>query len=369
MRRRFLALMTVLLAGLLALLPGASTAQQASQRDVAISSSVLVLIVDWNQEQILGNGSGTIISRNGMILTNNHVITDEAGNISSEGMFPIGINVKGANGPPEILFLAEVVQNSPDWDLALLQITKNIDGSPLRDDLVFPFLPLGDSDLVEIEDTLRVIGFPGLGGETVTLTRGVVAGFDTQDGTRTMIKTDTEISPGNSGGTAINDRFELVGVPTSINVSEAGKIGQVRPINIAKAIFNGNPPPFDQGGGAVPEQPAQGQQPDPDAPTATIDGQILDADTGRAISGALIGVLQPGLTYDSWDGGKDGLYAVAQTDRRGNFTLSEPIEIGQGYTVILEAEGYQQAYEDNFVLAPEGEGDAISWTFRLAQAR
>ncbi len=76
---------------------------------------------------------------------------------------------------------------------------------------------MGDSDALELGDTLSIFGYPGIGGETVTFTAGSVAGFTAQQGLRdrrAWIKTDATIAGGNSGGTAVNEDGELVGVPT-----------------------------------------------------------------------------------------------------------------------------------------------------------
>lgn len=352
---------------LLTLLPGTSAAQNPQQVRQALSSCVIVLIMDWDKQEVLGNGSGTIVSRDGFLITNNHVVSDEeSGEVSSDGLFPIGVNLKGGDAPPTVRYIAKVINRSTDWDLALLQIVQNADGTPLSKDTVFPFLPLGDSNLIELDDTIRVIGFPGLGGSSVTLTRGVVSGFENEGDTRTLIKTDTEISPGNSGGTALNDKGELVGIPTSIQFNQTGKIGHVRPINIFKSTFNGKDNGQNGQTGQAGQQPKPKQ--DPKA-TVTVTGQINAADTGKPITGALIGVLEPGLTYDEWDGSEKGVYAFAQTDSDGTFTLNKRIAPDQGYTVILQAKGYQSTYEDAYILAEKADGDSVEWTFKLAQAR
>ncbi len=365
MLRRSL-ILVALVTALVAAVPHATLAQSSAadkqRRDLAINSCVIVLIFDWNEQQVLGNGSGTIISRDGLILTNNHVVTDEkTGDVSSDGEFPIGVNLKQAGAPPTVRYIAKVVDRSEQWDLALLQIVKNADGTPLKKDTAFPFLPLGDSDKVDIEDNLRVLGFPGLGGDSITFTRGIVAGFENDKELRTMIKTDSEISPGNSGGTAINDSYELIGIPTSIMVNETGKIGHVRPINIAKAAFSGD----SNDGSTGTADPAN----DPDNAGVTVTGKIISADTGKPISGAIIGILKPGVTYDDWDGGKNDIYASAQTDRAGAFTLTAPVAAGQGYTIVLQAKGYQSAWEDDFVLADEKDSTSgsVTWTFKLSQ--
>jgi S1-C subfamily serine protease len=101
-------------------------------------------------------------------------------------------------------------------------------------------VPIGDSDTIQIGDTLSVLGFPGLGGETVTLTRGTVSGFHGEAGlTRAWVKTDTEINRGNSGGMALNDAGELIGIPTFVgtDVYVTGKLGYIRPVNLARSLI------------------------------------------------------------------------------------------------------------------------------------
>ncbi len=72
-----------------------------------------------------------------------------------------------------------------------------------------------------IEAHVRVLGYPGVGGETLTITRGIVSGFDEHRN----LKTDAEINPGNSGGAAFNDAGEVLGIPSSISAAGSGKIG------------------------------------------------------------------------------------------------------------------------------------------------
>ena len=102
-------------------------------------------------------------------------------------------------------------------------------------------MPLGDSGKLEFDDNLRCFGYPGIGGDSVTFTKGTVAGFmdEDGDGKNDWIKTDAEINHGNSGGAAINDKGEIIGVPTA-NLSErqaTGKLSLIRPINLARPLI------------------------------------------------------------------------------------------------------------------------------------
>ncbi len=164
----------------------------------------------------MGQGSGFIISKDGYILTNNHVVGDAD-----------VIKVKLADGR---VFKAKVVGTDPQSDVAVIKIKgKNL-----------PTLPLGDSDKLDVGEWVIAIGNPF--GLTQTVTVGVVSAkgrsrmglTDYED----FIQTDAAINPGNSGGPLINIHGEAVGINTAIFSRSGGYmgIGFAIPINMAKAI-------------------------------------------------------------------------------------------------------------------------------------
>lgn len=207
----------------------------------AINATVQVLARDPAMSGGFSAGSGSVVDAEaGVILTNYHVISDPE---SGRGIDPneeifIAIAPPGSNQPPEILYVARVAQADARLDLAVLQITALDGGGSLPSDLGLTAIPLGDSTSVAIGDEIAVLGYPGLGGDTITLTRGTVSGFVDE-----WIKTDAEINHGNSGGVAIDAAGELIGVPTAGVSEEAdaehlpGKIGLVRPIDMAKELL------------------------------------------------------------------------------------------------------------------------------------
>jgi hypothetical protein len=83
-----------------------------------------------------------------------------------------------------------------------------------------------------IGDNIRVLGYPEIGGETITFTNGSVSGFTAQAGIgdRALIKTDATIAGGNSGGAAVNADGELIGIPTKARASESGPAVDCRPL-------------------------------------------------------------------------------------------------------------------------------------------
>jgi serine protease Do len=165
-----------------------------------------------------GLGSGFIVSEDGYILTNNHVI---------EGVDKILVKLLG----DEKKYEAKIVGTDPKTDLALIKINA---GKPL------PTVKLGDSDKIEVGEWVIAIGNPYGLEETVTV--GVVSakgrsGFGITQ-YEDFIQTDAAINPGNSGGPLVNIRGEVIGINTFIIAPYAAQgIGFAIPINLAKRVF------------------------------------------------------------------------------------------------------------------------------------
>lgn len=215
-----------------------STPPPSEALDRALLATVQI-IVPVDGQRLSSAGSGSVLTDKGHILTNFHVIGDpDTGRpYNRQGLIYVAVNPRDLKSPPQVAYLAQLVQGDQDMDLALIRLAATQDGGDLPPDLGLETVPVGDSDTVRIGDELSILGFPGLGGETVTFTRGSVSGFLASEG---WIKTDAEINAGNSGGAAINRAGELVGVPSAAateTVEVPGKIGLVRPINLARPLI------------------------------------------------------------------------------------------------------------------------------------
>ncbi len=177
-----------------------------------------------------GGGSGVIVSEDGYLLTNWHVVEGPDGLPSDDIM--IGVSVDHTR-PPAERFRAEVVVYAPDRDLALLRITSGRYGEAIPADYRFPTIEMRTSPLVIAED-LQFIGYPWIGGTgsraSITYTRGTVAGFQ-RTGFGLLVKSDGEINAGNSGGAALDREFRLIGLPTSVVGENAGQLAYVVPIS------------------------------------------------------------------------------------------------------------------------------------------
>jgi S1-C subfamily serine protease len=180
--------------------------------------------------------SGTLLSDDGLVLTNYHVIAEFAEGAAEKAPIVVAVTIDPHESPRE-LFRGRVVVFDRDRDLALIQITHGLYYQPLPKGYRFPTMPLGDSATLEIGDPLWILGFPSIGGTTgrfsVTLTEGVLGGFE-KTPAGTLMKSDANISPGNSGGAVLDRRWRLVGVPTFENVSPeaVSHMSYVHPISM-----------------------------------------------------------------------------------------------------------------------------------------
>lgn len=211
------------------------SSSQQNRRDALKAVALIFSPIEGSQDAI--RGSASIIDPNGILLTNSHVIRDTNTNKPYNDTDRIVVAISTSpDQVPNKRFLAQALAVDKNLDLAVLRLVSDEDGKPITAPLNLPSISLGDSDEIQVGDRLQVVGFPGVGGSTITVTEGIVSGF--LDG-RNWIKTDTEINPGNSGGLAINQAGELIGIPTLASISQGniGKIGVIRPINLAKPLL------------------------------------------------------------------------------------------------------------------------------------
>lgn len=176
-------------------------------------------------------GSGTLIDDKGTILTNNHVVQSLYDATKAFDAFQICLTKSNDTEDPVCEFTASLIARDPDTDLAILRMDGNsVGGTGLNFNF---FLPYNNSSAYQIGDTTTIIGYPDTGGKTITYTSGLISGFITQ-GANTYIKTDADISFGNSGGTAVDKDGNFIGVPTYIVGSGSAEvIGYLFPVKNA----------------------------------------------------------------------------------------------------------------------------------------
>jgi len=161
-----------------------------------------------------GTGSGVIVDKEGLIVTNNHVVGD-----AKEVEVRLSDKSK---------FIGQVIGRDPDTDIAIVKITPTGE---------LPTVPFGDSSKVRVGQWVMAVGNPFSLDRTVTL--GVVSGLE-RDAVRlsryeAFIQTDASINPGNSGGPLFNIKGEVIGINTAI-INYAQGIGFAIPSNMVQQV-------------------------------------------------------------------------------------------------------------------------------------
>ena len=163
-----------------------------------------------------GSGTGFIISEDGYIVTNHHVI---------DGADSVEVLIPGQSEYVD----AEIIGYDSKTDMAVLQV----DASDL------PYVEMGDSDLLEVGELAVAIGNP-FGDLAGTVTVGVISALDRsisiQGSTYSLLQTDASINSGNSGGPLVNSYGEVIGI-TNAKVSDGEGIGFAIPVNDIKSVI------------------------------------------------------------------------------------------------------------------------------------
>ncbi|PIF01331.1 MAG: serine protease [Maribacter sp.] len=172
---------------------------------------------EGSQKAQVGTGSGVIISPDGHIVTNNHVI---------KGASQLQVTLNNNK-----TYEAELVGTDPNSDIALLKIDAK---KPL------PYLAFGDSDNVKVGEWVLAVGNPF--NLTSTVTAGIVSAKARalMSNDQSFIQTDAAVNPGNSGGALVNTNGDLIGINTAISSQTGSYVGYsfAVPSNIAKKVID-----------------------------------------------------------------------------------------------------------------------------------
>lgn len=342
--------------------PGPSSGRTASIDLYQIAKSTVRLYVLDDDFYIIGTGSGTIINKDGYILTNYHCVGESSGLYNSDGYVAIAFtdDVR-QNSQPQ--YFAQYRYGVDYLDLAVVKIVMDINGNEVSGkDLNLSPITLGDSDALSMGDGVNILGYPGVGGDTITFTAGKISGFldEDYDNETDWIKTDAFINHGNSGGTAINEKGEMIGIPTAKNVDvDSDLMFLLKPVNLAYPIIE---KALAQGDDVTLPQPPVDPDPWPGDSTNVIDiyGRIVDSYTGAPISDAFFIILQPGVTCDDfYTYMEESMVAsVGETDYDGLF-YCYGLPAGNSYSVIVAAENYYPIMVDDALYIWEEETEPV----------
>ena len=212
-----------------------------SQKDAEFAT---VLVIASNSSgEACWTGSGAIVGNGNYVLTNAHVaLPGSAASLDESQCTKLKIGyTEDSSVAPTTFRAATVQESSEELDLAILKIDQPKSRVPFFKPKTKP---------LDIASNIRVLGYPGMGGDSLTVTAGVVSGADKSEGVK-YIKISASIASGNSGGPVIDSDGRLVGIATASiratvdcetdgNCYSAGQsIGLARPIELAMNWLKG----------------------------------------------------------------------------------------------------------------------------------
>lgn len=193
--------------------------------------SVVKISVGEGENEVYG--SGLLFSKGGYIITNAHVVTTELGKKVKK--MKVCYTTEDSQ-ETKCTYSAELIDADRYEDLAVIKATENVSEVPY-----YPLVVSADDEsaikkIVPLGEEIKAVGYPGVGGTSITLTKGVVSGYQNgeiyfNDGSLQHVpyylKTDTEINHGNSGGAVFDKDNRYIGVATMFHKDAGGKISDV----------------------------------------------------------------------------------------------------------------------------------------------
>ena len=219
-----------------------SSAEPSALEIEDIARATVYIEISDSKGEVCWSGSGVSVVDGLHVITNAHVAAvspDDGPEYEDCKSIGVGITESSSRRPTNFI-KASIIEIDTSLDLALLKLD-------LAETKKLPTLPLNYVEL-GLDESIRVVGYPGVGGDTITLTNGVISGIDNSSSAK-FYKVSAKISPGNSGGPVVNETGELIGIATAGFAADVDcptqdtctvldeSIGLVRPIKFAQLMI------------------------------------------------------------------------------------------------------------------------------------
>jgi S1-C subfamily serine protease len=316
---------------------------------------------DRGDQEPRPKGSAVVVRKDGVVVTNYHVISENRSGQIYEQIFFCLSNESEAPTPIIRRYHLKPVLINRDRDLVLLRIVSDADGKPIPPSQIFPIVELGDSQSVQLLDDLVIIGFPEKGGSSITMSTGVIEGKDLLEA---WIKTDARLIHGNSGGAAVTLDGKLIGIPTKVvtdsqpvdkdgdgfpdAVRMYGAVGFLRPVHLVGSML-AHLQEVEEKQQALKKNehnPALQESPQVVSPLTHVKvyGVIKSALGGKPVAGARVGLVSLGSEYVT----AENLLTWGGTNAEGSFELNRPVPPGR-YTIKAKAIRYDEFSSDVYI--------------------
>ena len=211
-----------------------SEVKNFGNQEEIIKKTVQVVVENCIRDSEYGDyatalGTGVVISAEGYIVTNAHVLEDCSGDIYIA-------TINNVDEKTEIKYFAELLKKDENLDIALLKISRSLNGEVLKNS--FDYFDMVSSQELMLGDSVEIWGYPTSRGSgsyslNINLTKGTISGFEQDAGyKRGWLVTDADITYGNSGGAALDIYGRLIGMPTFGVTEGASWIGYLRTTDV-----------------------------------------------------------------------------------------------------------------------------------------